>query len=205
VTDSWTLETRPPPPPTSNEIGGGCGFPGHRGIVGQENQIGCGRAWSPMMAYVGQTAETRCWRLSPQKGCPLNPPRVPCISKHASCSNQGRYRPPGLAQFFFLSAERQLCEKETETEPAQMPTYTCGRSGGWSGALIITQTFLGAGLCIEIPRKSKANHPQPGSSGEGVGVHFRQRGSLPGKLALELGREGINGKGHGFAGFPLAN
>ena len=54
LTASLTPDTRPPPPPTSNEIGGGCGFPGHRDIVGQENQIGCGRAWSPMMAYVGQ-------------------------------------------------------------------------------------------------------------------------------------------------------
>jgi len=82
-----------------------------------------------------------------------------------------------------------------------MPTDTCGRSGGRSGALI-TQTFLGTGFCIDIPRKSKANHPQPGSSGEGVGVHFRQRGSLLGNLALELGREGIKREGSRFRGFP---
>jgi hypothetical protein len=166
------------------------------------------------MAYVGQTAETRCWRLSPQKGCPAPTSIVSTESPQSALHLEARLMQQSgkisalgsrSAVSFLPSAERQLCKKETETEPAQMPTDTCGRSGGWSGALIITQTFLGAGLCIDIPRKSNANHPQPGSSGEGVGVHFRQRSSLPGKLALELGREGINGKGHGFAGFPLAN
>jgi hypothetical protein len=70
-----------------------------------------------MMAYVGQqkvAVGDFLRRKDVQRRHPssrLNSPRVPCISKHASCSNQGRYRPSGLAQCF-LSFSREAALQE---------------------------------------------------------------------------------------------
>lgn len=154
-----------------------------------------GWPWSPMMAYgvlvqlslaVGDFLQRKAGSPAPTG---LNPPESALHLEARLMQQSGKTSTFG-SRFLSFSrgsfARRKQKQKQKQSRPKCRKTRAVGLAAGLRSVWPLSSHKLswGQGFRIEIPRKSKAHHPQPGPSGKGVGAHFRQRGSLPGNLAL---------------------
>lgn len=85
-----------------------------------------------------------------------------------------------------------------------MPKYTCGRSGGRSGPSHLTNFPGDRVSALKSRAKAKQITLNPDLLEKAWGRTSGNVALCRGTWPWELGREGMEGKAHGFTGFPLA-